>query len=546
MPKVSVIITCYNLGRYLEEAVNSVLNQTLLDFEIIIVNDGSTDNATNRTLAEYQKPKTIVYHTENQGLPAARNYGIQRSKGEFIVCLDADDKLHPEFLNRSAGVLNETDHQVGFVPTGIRRFGNSDSVFIPPEYSPFHLFVENLFVCACMFRKKCWEVVGGYNENMRKGYEDWDFWLKLIETGYRWITIPEVLFYYRDRKDSMLYNTKERHSEQFGNLQKLHLQFISDHLIDILSAYNDIISISKRNSRSFEKQYQKMEASLDQLGRHNQILFEKYLSIWWLFHVEPNASTVAVLGSTKHSKWLLQFLTKNGLSMPAVVIHEKETKADFGVPSIPSDNLNWNKIKTIVFCGESAELITEKFAEFIIPDYVRILYPFVNSPTIAWPINRDCDSLPATGLVSIYNSFAYSSLKTMEHYLLGLSDSISERFPVQGKTILQARAILEPMVNRWKRQGNSKRVMIFGAGSHSKVLLGVVPSLFNFVVGFIDSDIESDIIGIPCYFPEKIKQDQVDVIIYSSAEHELEMYKSVAHLKVQHVLLYHQEHCSGR
>ena len=83
--------------------------------------------------------------------------------------------------------------------------------------------------------------------------------------------------------------------------------------------------------------------------------------------------------------------------------------------------------------------------------------------------------------------------------------------------------------------------MLFGAGSHSKVILGVVPSLFNFLVGFIDSKIRDGFIGLRCYPPAEVNPQNLDVIVYSSAEHELEMYQSVAHLKVKHVLLYHPQ-----
>jgi len=87
MPKVSVIIPCYNQGQYLDEAVDSVLNQTFEDFEIIIVNDGSTDDFTNNLLVNYHKPKTKVISTQNQGLPSARNNGIKIASGEYICCL---------------------------------------------------------------------------------------------------------------------------------------------------------------------------------------------------------------------------------------------------------------------------------------------------------------------------------------------------------------------------------------------------------------------------------------------------------------------------
>jgi glycosyltransferase involved in cell wall biosynthesis len=100
MSKVSVIMPCYNQGQYIDEAVDSVLTQTYQNYEIIIVNDGSTDEFTNEKLKNYNKPKTQVIHTANQGLSAARNNGIHASNGEFILPLDADDKIANTYLER--------------------------------------------------------------------------------------------------------------------------------------------------------------------------------------------------------------------------------------------------------------------------------------------------------------------------------------------------------------------------------------------------------------------------------------------------------------
>src|SRR5262245_40475840 len=97
-PKVTVVIPCFNLGGFIDEAVDSVLAQTFDDYEIIIVNDGSTDAATNAKLAHYDRPRTVVYTTENQRLPRARNFGIEKGRGQYVCCLDADDLFAPTYL----------------------------------------------------------------------------------------------------------------------------------------------------------------------------------------------------------------------------------------------------------------------------------------------------------------------------------------------------------------------------------------------------------------------------------------------------------------
>src|SRR5437879_507126 len=96
-PVVSVIIPCFNQGATLDEAVASVLNQTFTDFEIVIVNDGSTDPFTSELLANYHRPRTRVITTANGGLAAARNTAIRNSRGKYILPLDADDRIAPEY-----------------------------------------------------------------------------------------------------------------------------------------------------------------------------------------------------------------------------------------------------------------------------------------------------------------------------------------------------------------------------------------------------------------------------------------------------------------
>ncbi len=204
MPKVSVIIPCYDLGIFLDEAVDSVLSQSFQDFEIIIVNDGSTDADTNQMLQSYDKPRTKVLWTENQGLPSARNHGIRASQGEYVCCLDADDKYHPDFLARTVEVLN-VDHseKVGFVTTWVTVFGEENYEWKTEGYKPPRLALENVVHVASLFRRKCWTEVGGYATNL-EGYQDWNFWISIVAIGYTWDCVEEALFYYRKRKGSMV------------------------------------------------------------------------------------------------------------------------------------------------------------------------------------------------------------------------------------------------------------------------------------------------------------------------------------------------------
>ena len=205
MPRVSVVIPCYNQGQYIEDAVNSVLNQTYTDFEIIIVNDGSTDVLTNQKLAEYTSDIIKVIHTRNQGLPSARNTGISMAQGEYILPLDADDKIAREYLELAVPIL-DNHPDIGIVYCEAAYFGELSGIWYLPEYSVEKILFNNIIFCTAFFRKYQWKKTGGYNINMVYGWEDWDFWLSLIELGLKVYRIPRVLFYYRIHKTSMARN----------------------------------------------------------------------------------------------------------------------------------------------------------------------------------------------------------------------------------------------------------------------------------------------------------------------------------------------------
>jgi glycosyltransferase involved in cell wall biosynthesis len=202
-PAVSVIIPCYNLGQYLDEAVESVLAQTCQDFEIVVVDDGSTDSTTNVILASYQRPRTRVIRAAHGGLAAARNLGIANTTGGYLCSLDADDRLEPSFLAKAVRAL-EDDSSVAFASSWLRTFGDEDWEWKPDRCDLPTLLWENTVLTAALVRREAVVAVGGYNTAMpAQGDEDWDLWLTLVTRGYRGVILPEVLFNYRRRRGSM-------------------------------------------------------------------------------------------------------------------------------------------------------------------------------------------------------------------------------------------------------------------------------------------------------------------------------------------------------
>jgi glycosyltransferase involved in cell wall biosynthesis len=225
MPLVSIVIPCYNHGQFIVDAIQSVKNQTFKDFETIIVNDGSTDTYTNNLLNNLDIPGTRVLSTSNQGLASARNNGILNARGKIILPLDSDDKIHPHYVEKAVNVFN-SDPSIRLVYCITQLFGDKKGQWILPDFSIENLMLANLFMPSSFFYREDWEKVKGFNPNMVYGGEDWDFWLSLAELGIKVYKIPEVLFYYRVRKGSMMKsvsfeNRINLRSRLYRNHQKL-------------------------------------------------------------------------------------------------------------------------------------------------------------------------------------------------------------------------------------------------------------------------------------------------------------------------------------
>ncbi len=234
MSKVSVIIPCYNQGKYIEEAVDSVLNQTFDDLEIIIVNDGSTDNS-QEIIDKIKHPKVIKIHQANKGVASARNEGINKAIGEYILPLDSDDKIASTYIEKAVYQI-EKNPKLGIVYCEAELFGVKRKKWKLPPYTLFNMLKANCIFCTALFRKKDWEAVGGYKEQQENFWEDYDFWLSLIEMGREIFQIPEVLFSYRQYEENS--RSKETNADAlktFGNVINNHPKLYLDNLPFLLS-----------------------------------------------------------------------------------------------------------------------------------------------------------------------------------------------------------------------------------------------------------------------------------------------------------------------
>lgn len=233
MPVISVIIPCYNQGSLIDDAVDSVLAQTFGDFEIIIVNDGSTDPVTNEKLSGYSKAKTTVIHTENRGVSAARNTGLGKSSGKFIQFLDADDIIFPTKFAEQLAVLNDNPGtDICYTDYRIYNIDKGAYLDLPPrKYLGDNPLEDFLFrwerglsipLHCALFDRKIWPDNIAFNEKLR-AEEDWMMWCDAA--------LKKTSFLYLNRE---LVSYRHHGGNKTGNKLEMYYSFFL--VVNLLSA----------------------------------------------------------------------------------------------------------------------------------------------------------------------------------------------------------------------------------------------------------------------------------------------------------------------
>jgi glycosyltransferase involved in cell wall biosynthesis len=205
-PLISVVIPCYNDGVYLPETISKLALQSFQSFEIIIVNDGSTDVQTLDILKQLAtQPNIQVLHKENGRMSAARNYGVQHAKGTYIAALDADDYFDPSFFSKAIAIMDK-EPATAVVTSYIKYFGDKTGNSKPRGGNAYNFLFSNQCSACAMVRKDIWNQVGGYDESMKLGYEDWEFYIRITKLNFEVHLIPEYLLFYRQTDKSTLKN----------------------------------------------------------------------------------------------------------------------------------------------------------------------------------------------------------------------------------------------------------------------------------------------------------------------------------------------------
>ncbi|SFU20695.1 Glycosyltransferase involved in cell wall bisynthesis [Algoriphagus locisalis] len=232
-PTVSIIIPCYNQAKFLAETVQSALNSTYSALEIIIVNDGSTDNSEEIAEELTEKHSNIyLLNQKNAGVAVARNAGIEFSKSKYILPLDGDDLISKEYLEEAINFL-EKKPQVKVVYCEAVKFDENGER--PWNLKPFSLNAlarDNMIFVSAVFRRADALAVGSFSEGMKMGREDWEFWIKMLKNGGEVVKLPFIGFFYRIHSGSKRKKTgtSQKKKERIAYLNENHREFFEREL----------------------------------------------------------------------------------------------------------------------------------------------------------------------------------------------------------------------------------------------------------------------------------------------------------------------------
>ncbi|WP_080415367.1 glycosyltransferase [Burkholderia ubonensis] len=239
-PLVSVVIPCFNYGHLVHEAVQSILDQTCKDVEIIVVEGGSSAAESRQRIAELAERAPdnvrILLQDRPHRAGANRNFGISHARGRYICCLDADDLLAPTYLEKAVFLLETYAYDV--VSAGLKRFGENNTETWNPMERPDlpSLLNGNEVVTCAVFRKELWRLAGGYRDTDPTGWhihEDWVFWVRLAALGARFFNIRgECLFFYRTHGATLSNSSSVLDNE----LQREHVRLANEDVLDVTSA----------------------------------------------------------------------------------------------------------------------------------------------------------------------------------------------------------------------------------------------------------------------------------------------------------------------
>jgi glycosyltransferase involved in cell wall biosynthesis len=225
-PKISIVIPCFNQSEFLEDSIESAYNQTVQAHEILIINDGSTDDSQEvaerymfKSFPAIESPVRVINQV-NKGLPSARNTGIMNATGDYILFLDADDILMENAIEKFTAEILQTNADV--LAPSFREFDKSNREVILAGFTMEDLKVANRLGYFSCIRRSALLDVGGYNPKMKWGWEDWDIWFDLFKRGKTVVALQDILVMYRVKEKSMIHEANAHADELYTQIKRNH------------------------------------------------------------------------------------------------------------------------------------------------------------------------------------------------------------------------------------------------------------------------------------------------------------------------------------
>lgn len=215
----SVIIPCYNMADYIVDCILSVRAQTFTNYEIIVVDDGSTDGSLARAESVLSGSYWIGSQ-KNSGPASARNAALAQATGDWIIPLDADDRLTPDALYEFALAISANPDATLIVPQ-VHRKGAGVDVIRRHEWKGYDaLKKQNFLPNTCCYRLLDAEAINGYRDGTM--YEDWEFWIRLLNADSKVVNIPKVLVEYTVREDSRCHVADKNYWEECAKIKQMN------------------------------------------------------------------------------------------------------------------------------------------------------------------------------------------------------------------------------------------------------------------------------------------------------------------------------------
>lgn len=232
--RFAVILPCYSLGEYLEEAVRSVMRQTIDHLQIIIVDDVSPDEYTKKILRSLETHVKVIYRDKNGGASAARNTGIAAASAEYILCLDADDTISDTYLEEAYNQFL-AEPEASIISCQVEMKGGRNGLWKPHDRVtiPEALLTSPIPNASC-YRREIWDKVGGYDEKMR-GYEDWEYWIHSLKLGAKIRVIPRPHYFYLNRPDSKVKTSNKNAAKIVEYIVTKHQDLYKENMIYVVA-----------------------------------------------------------------------------------------------------------------------------------------------------------------------------------------------------------------------------------------------------------------------------------------------------------------------